>query len=429
MLKRPLPKRALLALSAILLLVGLAANSSTARNGGVDFPSLYVMGRGIATGDNIYDPAATAIFRERYGVDRPMGMFYPPATGFTMLPFAVLPYSLGKLAWFLTMELVLVLGVRRMVRFAAPRAGSHVWMACAGVISISSALRWGLILLQGAPLVLGLLCWFVVALHDRQPRLTAALAILAVAVKMTLSLPFLGLLLLHRRFGALAASLATWVSLNALGFWRMGESSLRDYRASVAGLEAFGNINSPDPWNTRSSVRLDWTALFYGLTGHIGFSRLVTLALTGIVALWLLREGWRASKPSELRGTALFLAPLVCLGCLCVYHHHYDACLFFAPALLLALLLGVKHLPRWAVILSAPLLVMMLLLPIGVVQNLANILWGTRGIGLMKLSFPIALTAALLGSLIALSRWLRLAPAALQARPAPSSSSIDSAQG
>ena len=43
-----------------------------------------------------------------------------------MLPFAVLPYQAGKLLWFLTMELVLVLGVRRLVKVTAPSAGEHV---------------------------------------------------------------------------------------------------------------------------------------------------------------------------------------------------------------------------------------------------------------------------------------------------------------
>lgn len=378
-------------------------------SGGVDFPSLYVMGRGVLTGQNIYEPAVAATFPERFGVDVPMGMFYPPATGFTMLPFAALPYQAGKLLWFLTMELVLVLGIRRLVKVVAPRSGEHVWLLCAGVIGVSAGLRWAMILLQGAPLIVGLLCWFIAAEAEHKPRLSATLAVLAVAVKMTLSLPFLGLLLLRRRFVALGAAGGTWLALNAAGFWRMGPAALTDYRASVAGLEAFGNINSPDPWNVRTSPRLDWTALFYGISGNISLSRLATLAAAALVSLWLLREGLRVRESYSLRTTALFLAPLVCLGSLCVYHHHYDASPFFVVALLWAFVLGPDSASRRAMLWAAPLLAMLLVLPFGFAQNVASKLLGNTGIGLLKLSFPVALTAALIGSLTLLFRGLRAA--------------------
>src|SRR3954470_22244879 len=114
-------KRALLASAAALLLIGAILNFRAMHGGGVDFPSLYVMGRGVLTGQNVYAPAVAATFPERFGVDVPMGMFYPPATGFTMLPFAALPYQAGKLLWFLTMEVVLVLGIRRLVKVVVPR--------------------------------------------------------------------------------------------------------------------------------------------------------------------------------------------------------------------------------------------------------------------------------------------------------------------
>lgn len=393
--------------AGLLLLAGLLLNFVTIYDGGVDFPSLYVMGRGVLTGQNIYAPEVAATFPERYGVDAPMGMFYPPATGFAMLPFAVLPYQAGKLLWFFAMEAVLVLGIRRLLKVLSPSSGEHVWMLVAAVITLSAALRWGMILLQGAPFIVGLLCWFVAAQENNQPRLAAALAVLAVAMKMTLSLPFLGLLLLRRRLLATMLAGGTWVVLNVLGFWRMGPQSLADYRVSVAGLEAFGNINSPDPWNVRTSPRLDWTALFYGLSGNITLSRLATLAAAGLVSLWLLREGWRVRAPYGVRSTALFLPPLVCLGSLCVYHHHYDLSPFFVPVLLWLFVLRPNAGPAWGAWLSLPLLAMALLLPFGKAQNIAGALLGETGIGLLKLSFPVALTLALFGSMAVLSRGLR----------------------
>jgi len=390
--------------ATLLLCAGIAACWKTAAPAGVDFPSLYVMGRGIVEGSNIYAPAVATTFPAKYNVMVPAGMFYPPATGFTMLPFAVLPFHLARLVWLFVLELVAVLGVRSLVRRLAPSAGPEVWVACAGVVMLSSALRWAMLLLQGAPLVLGLLCWFLSALHGGRPRLAALIAAIAVAVKMTLSVPFVGLLILQRRFVAAFAGVATWASLNALGFLRMGADALPDYRASVGKLEAFGDINSPDPWNVVSSPRLDWTSLLYGTTGNLPFARLGTLALTGLVCLWLLREGLRERAPRSLEATALFLPPLVILGCLCVYHHHYDSCLYFAPVLALYLVFGWQRLRNWGFFLLLPPLLLMLVLPFGKAQDLVNSVFGLRGVGLLKLSFPIAFSGALVGSLLLLSR-------------------------
>ena len=119
------------------------------------------------------------------------------------------------------------------------------------------------------------------------------------------------------------------------------------------------------------------------------------------------------ARPYSIRSTALFLPPLVCLGSLCVYHHHYDASLFFVPALLWGLVLARQGLPRWGAFMSAPLLAIILILPFGFAQNLASKLFGEHGIGLLKLSFPLALTAALVGSLALLFRGLRAAEPAV----------------
>lgn len=393
----------LLAGAVIVLLAGFVTNWITGRDG-VDFPSLYVTGRGLIDRVNIYGPGVTEVFPQRYGVAQPQGMFYPPATAFSMLPFAMFPYAIGKFVWHSTIVLTLIFGVRSLVRFAAPRAGNHVWMFCAGGILLSSALRWGMILLQGAPLVLGMLCFFVVAANDERPKLAAALAILAVAVKMTLSLPFLGILLLRRRLVPVIAAGATWALLNAAGFAIMGNGAFASYRANVGDLESFGNINAPDPWNPLSLPRLDWTTLLYGLTGNLSLARTASLGLTALVALWLLREGLRARDPLSLRSTALFLPPLVCLGSLCVYHHQYDAALFFAPALLSAFVFGSELRPRWAAYLALPLIAMISFLPIGLAQRIAENTLGLTGVGLLKLAFPVAFCLALAGSLIALSK-------------------------
>src|SRR5258708_39261954 len=90
---------------------------------------------------------------------------FPPATGFAMLPLALLPFAQAKILWFVIINLTLVLGIRALVRVAAPSIGPHAWMMIAGIILLSAAIRWGMMLLQGAPFVLGLLCFFVATLH------------------------------------------------------------------------------------------------------------------------------------------------------------------------------------------------------------------------------------------------------------------------
>lgn len=403
----------------VLLLTGLVKTWSVAR-AGVDFPSMYVMGMGIVTGTNIYEPSLTATFPARYGVVQPAGMFYPPATGFTMLPFALFPYGTAKTLWFLVMAAALVFGVRALVKVGAPGSAAHVWTISTGIVLLSAAVRWGMLLLQGAPLVLGLLCLFVAALHGDRPRLALLIAAVATALKMTLALPFLGLLALHRRFGALAASMGAWVLLNALGFLRMGGGAFAMYRQSMASLESLGSVNAPDPWSNPALPRLDWTFLFYGLTHQLALSRIACLALSGAVSLWLLSEGFRAQSPPTPATSTAFVAVLVCLGSLSVYHHEYDACLFLAPALLGYFVWQRARPPLWALLLATPLTLVVLLLPLGKMREFFSERWGTLGVGLVKLSFPTAFTLALVGS-IGILRWnaTSRAPRAPHAPPAP----------
>jgi hypothetical protein len=403
-----------------LLVLGLVANRSRVYGqpyeGGVDFAVLHVMGVGILRGVDVYQLNRPSETRENVaGVAYPPGamgvVVYPPVTGFPMLPLAWIPYRAAKLVWFVLLNATLILGIRVLVRVIAPRARSYVWMLCAGVVLLSAAIRWGMMLLQGAPLVLGLMCFFVAALVEERSGWSLAIAAFVTAFKVTLSLPFLGLLLLRRRFAAVAASGAIWIALNVAGFARMGRAALPAYQASVSAFESVDdltNINSPDPWRLVSVPRLDWVSLFYGASGNLSLARAASLACAAAVSLWLLREGLRAREPASLPATLLFLAPLVCLGSLAVYHHQYDLCLFFAPVLLA--LFGFREVrkPAWALALTLPLVAMMLLLPIGAAQQVVLSTMGTSGVGLLKLSFPVAITLALAGSMALLRHNLRV---------------------
>lgn len=398
------------------ILVGLGIGwkrTHTSQEGeGVDFAVLHVMAVGIAHGINVYDlnehPEARANVG---GVSYPRGamglIVYPPVTGFPLLPLATMPFATAKIVWFVILHGVLLLGVRALVRLVAPNRSAFVWLLVAGVVLMSSAVRWGTMLLQGAPLMLGLLCFFVVALHRGRPWTALAIGVIATAFKMTLALPFLGLMLLQRRYLALVASAGTWVALNALGFARMGQGALASYQRSVAKFEDpsdLTNINSPNPWTVVSLPRLDWAYLFYGFTANGQLSRLLSLACSAVAALWLLRAGLRVRDNQSLSTTSAFLAPLVCLGSLCVYHHQYDLCLLFAPLILAYFSMTGPREPGWAVWLVMPVVLVMLLMPIGTASQWALRLAGERGVGLLKLTFPVAITMALIGTMALLSR-------------------------
>jgi hypothetical protein len=403
----------------LILIAGLLASLRVAPPQGSDFLSFYLMGKAIDTGANIYQSAPRKEICDLLGLESPAGMFYPPATGFVVAPFSALPYNIAKHAWFLVLNVAVILGVRALVRFLAPQAQSYIWMSAAGVVLLSACLRWGLMLSQVAPLVLGLLCFFFVALYSDRPRMAVAIALLATASKMTLAVPFLGMLLLRRRIFSTAIVGGGWVLLNVIGFLRLGEGSIGDYIANIEGVDSLTNgtnINMPSPWAGISLPRTDWTFLLYGLTGNYGVARLWSLVGGALLALYLLFLGIRTREPHSRLTGAAFLGPLICLGTVCVYHHQYDLCLFVVPILIAYFCAKVTPIPSLTLVLTAPLVVMLLALPIGALQGWLESRFGPVGFAFLKLSFPIAVTLALFGLLVDLRQ--RAAPRQYGVTPA-----------
>jgi hypothetical protein len=394
--------RWLLPIGAATLVLGVVVSLRMVGEG-VDFPVLYVMGRALLHGTNVYLPEATATFPQEFGVP-PAAMLYPPATGFLIVPLALLPFAIAKWTFALVIDAAVILGIRALVRAAAPKASSGVWMLAAGIAMASAAMRWGLMLLQVAPLILGLLCWFVGLLHTGRSKAAVLVAVAATTLKMTLALPFVGLLALRRRWSSVIAVGTAWIAANAVAFWRMGPDSFAAYQRSIRVLGNLSDINSPDLWRPVALPRLDWMPLFYTATANMTLANVVALALSGACFLWLAWQALRSPRPDELSTTALFLGALVCLGSLAVYHHQYDAILFFAPVLVALLADGVRirrdDLRYW---LAAPLLLMILLLPIGKAQAVMAGAVGLVGVAVVKLAFPVAFTLALVGCLLLIS--------------------------
>jgi hypothetical protein len=369
--------------------------------GGLDFPVLYEMGRGVALGNDVYTTYDTQYYIDRYGSTQ-YGMFYPPSTGVAVLPLSLLPYPAAMWSFTILMLVAVVLGIREIFRMRPEAVPPSAWYLAAALVLSSAAMRWGAMLLQVAPLIFGLLCLFIGALHRGRSKLAIAIAMLVLCLKVTLAAPFLGLLCIYRKFAAVAALLASWVVINAVGFWRMGPASFSGYRSNIAHLEDITNISSPDPWRPVALPRLDWVSLGYGLTQNLSVARALNYTLAAGFGLWLLREWLRNSKVISPRNTALFLPVLICLNSCALYHHQYDAIMFFAAAFVVWTCL--ERRVTAAVVLCVPLLVMIVALPIGKVQNLLQQWLGLFGVGLLKLSFPVAFTLALIGSMLNLSR-------------------------
>lgn len=393
------------------LLLAVAANWIASRRLGIDFAHLYLAAVGIATGAPIYDPGWQSTAFLELGISRPLwGLIYPPATGFTTLPFAALPYSLAQATWFAVLILAMVAGVRGLLRLGRPDSRRGTWMLAAGVVLFSSCVRWGMTPLQAAPLLVGLLAILVIALHTNRPIVVFAVVAFATTLKFTMALPFLGLLLLHGRYAMLAGSLAVAGALTVLGFVRVGGlTAVADYSAAFGMIESVGTINSPDPWDPQSIPRLDWTYLFDGLTGDVQLSRILSLVVSALVALWLVREGRRVERPISLATTGAFLVPLVCLSVQSVYHHHYDISPLIVPLLVFCVRFREPRLFQrpWAIGLMIPIVVILALVPIDLTQRVLFSALGERGLGLLNLAFPAATSLALVGSLVIVRQTVR----------------------
>jgi hypothetical protein len=393
------------------LAVGILGSWAASRRQGCDFEYVYADAFALLRGDNLYDSQwQRAVFSTKVCGEIPQGVFYPPSTGFAGLPFGFLPFPLAQFLWFLMLTLAVGMGVRAIVKLAKPHAAPGTWELVAGLVFVSSCIRWGMTPLQGAPLVFGLLALFVVGIHANRWRLVFLVTAYVMAFKFTIALPFLGILLLHKRYSTIAGAALAFVGLNVLGFIRLGGLlALRDYRAGIAGLESVHLINTPDPWDRMSSPRLDWIYLLDGITKSETFSRLSTGILSALLALWLLREALTLKRPVTLELTVAFLVPLTFLSLLSVYHHHYDISVVMVPLLFLLLRdfarpHRARALASWLMI---PLGLMMALLPVEITQRRLLSAFGEHGPGWMNIAFPAATTLALAGSLIALRNVIR----------------------
>jgi len=370
---------------------------STRTGSGSDIFPLHLVAAGILDGAPIYDRAfQLQRFAHEYLLAPPAGIFYPPSTGVALLPLALFPPNIVSSVWLGLMVLVVVLGIRTLAQFLNPGAN---WPLLAGAVLLTASIRWGMTPLQGAPLVFGLFAAFYPALVRGQYGRAGAYAAYAVAFKFTLALPFVALLALRRRWTTVVLLGAMLVVLNILGFYRVGGwAAFADYQHNIVALEALDDINTPDPWSANSVPRLDWIYLFYGLLRQLAPARLLAPALCCVVLVYLAWRAWRLGDRLQHRELRLFLMPTVCVALLSVYHHHYDVALAIVPLLVAW---SAPQGSRFTLgILSVPLAAMMVLIPVGAMQSRLGPF--PLALGLFHLAFPIAVSLALIDSLLSL---------------------------
>jgi hypothetical protein len=271
----PFPTRRPIALlqlgSAALLVVAIASGWWASTRQGGDFIYPYMLSHSLLYGEPIYDrdwqleslPAIT-------GQERPgEGFFYPAGTGFATLPFVAFSYRKAQLLWLAVLIAVVVLGTASFLRVWREGDKNLPWMAAAGLVLLSASIRWGMTPLQGAPLVMGLLCLFVVSIKKGNYFAASAITTFVLVLKFTVAIPFLAFLLLLGKWRETAGAGAIAALAHMVAFARV-----------VAGLEALGSIHTPDPWDVMSSPRADWTYLYKGLIGDPQIGKRLSLATT-----------------------------------------------------------------------------------------------------------------------------------------------------
>jgi hypothetical protein len=383
--------------------IAIVASWILSHQNGMDFGMLYVSAVGVATGAPLYESAWYQATFASLQLPNWKSVPYPPSSGIVTSPLAAFSMDSASTVWFLVTTAAVVAGVRSLVLLASPHSPSFVWLFASAAVLLSACMRWGIAALQSAPLVFALLAVLVFALHTHRPRLALFVVTYVTALKFTLAFPFLALLVLHKRYKLLVGSVACVAALNVLGFARVGGwKAVSQFRDGIQGHEAFGTVDSPDPWDPVSSSRLDWSYLLNGVFGYNENFKLVAIAAFGMTILWLYTRSLRLTEPISLETSAAFLAPLTCAGLLCIYHHPYDCSALYVPLIIMF----AKRIQTgafdntFAWFLTMPLVVIMVCLPWVRALKFADAGGLPGGRGLVNMLFPIATTMLLFGTLV-----------------------------
>jgi len=143
-----------------------------------DFTEYWAAGRLLLQGENPYDPVQMGAMQRALGRPNvnPLLMYNPPWTLSVLLPFAVLSYGLGKLAWILFQGAALLFSVDRLWQLYGgdPRLRWLAWGLGVSFVPVLFALNEG----QLMPLVLlGLVAFLEFVDHQHGGWAGAALVV------------------------------------------------------------------------------------------------------------------------------------------------------------------------------------------------------------------------------------------------------------
>ncbi len=391
-----------------LIILGIFINWKASKHLGIDFAYIYGIGRSLITGQNVYDRDwQNYAFPNLYHSFPPNGVFYPPSTGFVGLPFAILSYEIGQKLWFVVMMAVMLYGIWSFLDCYGQRLSTAKRSVLLGLICCSSCMRWGFYALQAAPMLVGLLGLFMAAIRKQNRIQLALIAGIVICLKFTVSLPFLGLALLDRRFKLIGFALGLCILLNVSGFIRMGgTAALNSYKVNMARLDTPHTVDYPSPWDSTTIERTDWPYLLNGISENLPRSKTISAVLTMVSLGWLGREWWRSrglTRESDL--FAAFLGPLMCLDLLCVYHHHYDSALLLIPILLYLFSAKLKNLPGVRAF-TIPLSIFLAFYTVHQLEVLVSHFIGHESALILKMIGSSLITIGFISSLFILKRYL-----------------------
>lgn len=217
-----------------LALMSAAALAGSAANGFVDFPQFWAAARTVGTPD-LLDAARHAVWETANGI-RPGFFLYPPGVAWVVAPLGSLPLSA---AFWVHAAFMVVCGllaglVGARVYALDDRVGVLAVLAWAPVIGAASV---G----QNTPLALLLILLTIWGMARDRDAVTG-LAVGLLLYKPTLALPLLGLLLLRRRWSALAIA-----TLLAVGWYAIGvTASAGDWQWPIHWVSGLSDWYSTD---------------------------------------------------------------------------------------------------------------------------------------------------------------------------------------
>jgi hypothetical protein len=403
-------QRLALGLGLLLLCAGLVVNWRQLRS--EDFGHVFVIGKSILERFDIYNATTAerlAAYWNYTNYDTiPHGIFYPPSSGVALLPLALLPYGIAKALFFILSAAVLFGGVYRLMQLYTPALQFGTRILILGAVFCSSGARWAFLDLQVAPLVFGLLGFFLWELDRQRSARAFAICTLVICLKFTLFPPFAAFALIRGRPLLVAAVVMAWVLTNVVGFGLIGGmDAVNGYRANMTVFEHPDQVNYPDFRAPTSMQRLDWPYLLNALTPNLARSRIIAMFLTALSTAWLLWEIYRVRRFANEPGTtAAFFGPLICLSLLSVYHHHYDA-IALLGAVIIYLGRPAEPSDRPLILLfAAPIIFYVGFWPVQKSQTLVEAFLGEGNAAWLKLVGTLCVNLAFGASLVLLRRFV-----------------------